>query len=98
MSRGRAKKPFTRVSHPGASLVISSINLKQWSRRDRIPGTVVIHITVYYRSLSDTLSTGPFDLFLGRAFGVGGLDSFPVWAQLELSFGFQIISKNNNIN
>ena len=59
---------------------------------------VVIHITVYYRSLSDTLSTGPFDLFLRRAFGVGGLDSFPVWAQLELSFGFQIISKNNNIN
>ena len=40
----------------------------------------------------------PFFLDLRRAFEVGGLDSFPVWGQLELSFGFQIISKNNNIN
>ena len=56
----------------------------------------VIHITVYYRFLSDSLSTGPFDLFPRCAFGVGGLDFFPVWAQLELIFGFQVTSKNNN--
>ena len=44
---------------------ISGINLKQWSHyNDGTESQVVIHITVYYRSLSDTLSTGPFDLFL----------------------------------
>ena len=31
------------------------------------------------------------------AFVVGGLDSFPVWAQLELIFGFQVTSKKDNI-
>ena len=57
----------------------------------------MIHITVYCRSLSDTLSTGPFDLFPRYAFGVGGLDSFRFWAQWELIFGFQVTSKNNDI-
>ena len=77
---------------------ISGINLKQWSHyNDVTESQVVIHITVNYRSLSDTLSTRPFDLLLRCAFGVRGLGSFPVWAQLELSFGFQITLKNNNI-
>ena len=85
---------FTRSNIP-CHFDISSINLKQY--HDVTESEGVNHITVYYRSLSDTLSTGPFDLFPRCSFGVGRLDSFPVWAQLELLFGFQVTIKNNNI-
>ena len=102
MSRGCATGMFTRVSLAGTSLVIVTyrVSKKQWSHyNDVTESQGVIHITVYilYRSLSDTLLTRRFDLFPRCAFGVEGLDSFPVWAQLELIFGFQVTSKNNNI-
>ena len=99
MSRERATGMFTRVSLAGTSLAIvtyciNCINLKQWSHyNDVTESEGVIHSTVYYRSLSDTLSTGPFDLFPRCSFGVGRLDYFPVWAQLELLFGFQVTKR-----
>ena len=77
---------------------ISGVNLKQWSHYNGVTESQgVIHITVYYWSLSDTISTGPFDIFPCCTFGVRGLDSFPVWVQLEVIFGFQVTSKNNSV-
>ena len=76
---------FTRVSLALTSLVIVTyrVSKQQWSHYyDVTESQGVIHITVYYRSLSETLSTGPFALFARCAFGVGGLHSFPVWAHM----------------
>ena len=63
---------------------ISGINLKQWSHyNDVTESQGVLLTTLYYRSSSDTLSTGPFDLFPRCAFGVGGLDCFSVWKAIQ---------------
>ena len=73
---------------------ISGINVKQWSHyNDVTESQGVILTSLYYQSLSDTLSKGPFDLFPRCAFGVGGLDSFPVWKAIQDSIPDDRVSR-----